>query len=183
MARLLFFCPGWEAVRPSLTMFVEHATMFHMFATRIAAITLALSTCGSFAQEHPKSTLTMFVKDQTGAVIPGARITATDSATGVRVDGVADSKGQATVLLDQGTYELKVVAAGFRQEMAKGIEIKADTYLDATLRVADSGSGYPVSPSPEMPLERPALAAEISLIPTQQLVLEARPLRHRRRWL
>jgi hypothetical protein len=83
--------------------------------------------------------------------------------------------------LDQGTYELKVVAAGFRQEMAKGIEIKADTYLDATLRVADSGSGYPVSPSPEMPLERPALAAEISLIPTQQLVLEARPLRHRRR--
>jgi hypothetical protein len=158
--------------------------MFHMAPARITTIALALCTCFTFAQEHPKSVLTVAVKDQSGAVIPGGHITVTDEATGERVDGLSNATGQAAVPLDQGSYELRVVAAGFQQLKVKSIEVKADTYREVTLATGALRSGYPtVSSGPEMPLERPPLAAEIPLMPMQQLVLTSTPLHHRRRWL
>src|SRR5580658_1959192 len=84
---------------------------------------LALATTvGAYAQAN--SELTGIVTDQTGAVVPGAKITLTDPATGFKKDtesgptGLFDLSG-----LNPATYNMKVAAKGFEAFNEKGIVV------------------------------------------------------------
>jgi hypothetical protein len=153
-----------------------------MTVARIAAIALALSACTAFAQERPATTLIVVVTDQSGAVIPGARIVATDQATGSRFDAVADTTGQAIVHLDKGTYELRVQAGGFQLLLEPNVEMHTETHKEVTLRISSWSSGPVVSGGPEIPLEYQPVAAELPLIPMQQLAAPAKPVHPRPHW-
>jgi len=55
------------------------------------------------------------VTDQTGAVIPGAKITLTNSGTGIVSKTISDAKGEYLITpLQNGTYSLQVEAQGFK---------------------------------------------------------------------
>jgi hypothetical protein len=125
-----------------------------------------------------QTTLTVVVTDQTGAIIPGAHIAATNQATGSRVEATADATGQAIVDLDQGIYKLRVTAPGFQGYLENEVEAKAEMHRVVALR-AGIGICEPcmdVRDVPEIPLERQPIAADIPLIPVPQLVLPAKPL-------
>jgi hypothetical protein len=72
------------------------------------------------AQSISTAQLNGVVKDPTGAIIPGASVTATDSSKGFTRSDVTDSEGQYQLLqLPPGTYTIGVTAKGFdvvRQE-------------------------------------------------------------------
>ena len=152
-----------------------------MIPIRVAAIALALSACSAFAQNPAKGTLPVVVKDIAGAVIPGARIVVTAIKTGTHSEATTDNSGQAVLHLDQGRYELKVRFAGFASWEEKEVRVNAETQRTAFLNPAFY-SGPTVIEAPEMPLERQPLEAEIPLIPMQQFVPLAKPLRRRARW-
>src|SRR5438477_10679543 len=67
------------------------------------------------------------VKDPSGAVIPGAMVTVTNSGTGIQNNTVADSKGDYTFpTLVPGRYDLEVMAEGFRIHKRSGLIVNAD---------------------------------------------------------
>jgi len=154
-----------------------------MANARFAAIALAIYSCITLAQNHAQATFTTTVTDQTGARVPGARITVTDEATGSRTASPTDSTGQATFQLNEGTYQLRVQAKGFESYEEKEIEVKAAIKKNVTLQIGRSFSPIVVSDAPEILLDHPVLAIEIPIIPTSQFSPPNRTLRRRSRWL
>jgi hypothetical protein len=80
------------------------------------------------------------VKDQTGSVIPGAAVTASNSAQGIEHSATSDTKGAyAFPSLPIGRYDLLFEASGFKPRRRTGLVIDVDTtlHVDITLEVAE----------------------------------------------
>ena len=76
--------------------------------------------------------ITGIVTDPSGAVVPNAKLTATNSATGVQTRVTSNSEGYYTVSnLTAGTYSLAVNAAGFQAYKQTDIPVE----IDRTIRV------------------------------------------------
>jgi len=66
------------------------------------------------------------VSDQSGAPIPGATVTATNTGTGSKVDALTDGDGNfAFRNLPPGTYDLGVSLQGFRELRSTGLRVTA----------------------------------------------------------
>jgi len=91
---------------------------------------LLLACVGLYAQAN--STITGIVNDQSGAVISGATITLTDTATGATKTALSGDTGLYSIsALNAGIYNMTVAAKGFQTFEQKGIVIN----ISATFRV------------------------------------------------
>jgi hypothetical protein len=91
-----------RAVRLPLLCFLVTCFLVAMFPRPAHAQVLYGSVTGS-------------VMDQTGAVVPGAQVTITNDATGLKRQATTDPTGRYRVLdLPEGTYTIDVSASGFR---------------------------------------------------------------------
>ena len=80
------------------------------------------------------------ISDPTGAVIPGATVTATNTATNVQTKTVSDEKGFFTFpSLPVGRYNIKVEEEGFGTRARNNLELNANGALvvDLTLEMAE----------------------------------------------
>ena len=80
------------------------------------------------------------ITDQSGAVIPSAKISVKSAATGLAREGVTSADGSFVVSeLPAGDYQVTITAAGF-QALTKGaiVEVGLQTGLDTTLYPAGS---------------------------------------------
>jgi hypothetical protein len=78
------------------------------------------------------------ITDPSGAVIAGAQITATQTATGLVRSTISNAEGKyALPSLPVGPYQLKITAPGFRDYLQKGIilQVGATPRIDATLQI------------------------------------------------
>ena len=90
------------------------------------------------------------VEDPSGAVVPMAKITLTNTATGVSRDVQDDDQGRYNALsLAAGTYKMVVTAAGFRTLTRTGIEVTINTVtrVEARLEVGQLTDQVTVSAS------------------------------------
>jgi len=134
-------------------------------------------------QRPAKTTLTIVVTDQSGAIIPGAYIVATNKTTGSRIEAFADKAGdkigQAAVRLDEGTYDLTVQAKGFKVWEERAVEVKAEMHKAITLALPFDNLPCVVLEPVIIPLEHQPITAAVPLIPVQQFIPPARPFRPR----
>jgi hypothetical protein len=85
-------------------------------------LVLALSAYGQTFRGAINGTVT----DQSGAVIAAAKVTATDTATGVALDSVTTSDGEFSFQdLPLGTYRVTVSAPGFQQVTVSNVSVTA----------------------------------------------------------
>ena len=78
----------------------------------------------AFSQQAATATLTGTVSDPMGAVIAGAKITATQTATGIKRDAVSNTDGLYVFSnLAPGDYELSIEAAGFATKVTKNLAL------------------------------------------------------------
>src|SRR5947208_1671879 len=84
-----------------------------------------LLTSGNLAMSQlPTGTILGGVKDSSGAVIPGASITAKNVETGLTRTGVSAEDGSYRLsALQVGGYEVRVELAGFRTEVRSGLTL------------------------------------------------------------
>jgi carboxypeptidase family protein/TonB-dependent receptor-like protein len=78
------------------------------------------------------------VTDQVGAVVPGATIKVTNTATGLTRQVTADSTGSYSLTnLLEGDYELAVSASGFKPLTQKGVNVRINnvSHIDLKLEV------------------------------------------------
>jgi Carboxypeptidase regulatory-like domain/TonB dependent receptor len=108
--------------------------------TAIAVIAFLFLAAGA-AVASITGSISGVVSDSSGAVIPGARVTATNTQSGVKNTGTTDSKGFYNLpSLAVGTYDLEISKPGFKKEIVTGLVIDANSALrsDATLQVGQT---------------------------------------------
>ncbi|MCB9383506.1 MAG: TonB-dependent receptor [Bryobacterales bacterium] len=90
----------------------------------LAAAALAALFAGSLLAQANLATVTGIVTDDTGAVIPGATVTITNTGTNrVREISTGASGDYTFTNLNPGTFELVATSEGFRQYVEQGIEL------------------------------------------------------------
>ncbi len=90
------------------------------------------------ASASPTGSIAGFVKDQSGAIISGAKLTLINVSTNAKEEAVSDSNGGFQFLqLAPAVYSLHVEASGFKKEVLNDVLVQVDqiTHLDATLQV------------------------------------------------
>ncbi|AXC12649.1 Oar protein [Acidisarcina polymorpha] len=93
------------------------------------------------------------VKDSTGAVLPQATVTATNSDTGIATVTKTDAGGSYVVTpLEIGRYSLSIESAGFQTQVRNNIvlNVQQNVRLDFTLRVGSQGETAIVTGAPPL---------------------------------
>src|SRR3989442_8707041 len=113
--------------------------------TRLVLIMLVF---GTVIHAQTSGTISGAVHDATGAVVPGAAITATQIATNQSRSAATDSAGQYVLpLLPLGEYRVRVEKDGFAPFVQHGITLQANSQVEAnvTLQVRASAEQVTVS--------------------------------------
>jgi hypothetical protein len=114
--------------------------------------------------------LTGRVTDSSGASIPGAQITLTNEATGIKTQAAASSVGLYTTSLQAGTYDIAVEATGFKkfEQTHVVVEVGAQATDDIKLTVGAVSQTVEVSSlnSIHMDTTDPQLD---SILPTEEV--------------
>src|SRR5215470_17505598 len=103
----------------------------------------------SFAQSE-RGTISGTVRDSSGAVIPGAKVTIINTATGLVENLTSNQVGEFTgISLPVGSYNVDVSKEGFRPAEIKGLTVNAATNVraDVTLEVGQSTQAVEVQAS------------------------------------
>lgn len=98
---------------------------------------LPLGSQFGFAQEF-RATISGRVTDESGALVPNAAVTVTNSETGTKVDTKSNGSGEYTVpFLLPGKYSVTVVAPGFQTYVHSNITVQSGDKLheDAKLTI------------------------------------------------
>jgi outer membrane receptor protein involved in Fe transport len=115
-------------------------------ASRIVAVLLSalclVLFCGErSAAQQATALLTGTIKDSTGAVVPGAKVTLKNSDTNIARTETSNKDGDFLfTLVPIGPYQVEVTSEGFRRYVHKGItlEINQNARLDVALVVGAS---------------------------------------------
>jgi len=119
---------------------------FETFVTAIVGF-IALPTCLVFAQ-LPTGTVLGVVKDPSGAVVPGASITLTNTDTALTRTGASTEDGSYRFpALPVGHYRLEVMKEGFSALTRTGItlEVGQEATIDLILEVGSPGETVTVA--------------------------------------
>ncbi|PWU05422.1 MAG: TonB-dependent receptor, partial [Terriglobia bacterium] len=136
---------------------------------------LGLATCSllgdsiAFAQTFT-ATITGVVRDATGAVLPGAAITARHTESGLTRAALSDADGSYNLpSLPVGAYEITVEKVGFKLEVRRGIElvVAQHSVVDLTLQVGNVEQRVTVTA--DAPLVNTTLSSTAGLISEQQV--------------
>jgi hypothetical protein len=104
---------------------------------RVGALLVLLVAASGNAQDF-RGAITGRVIDNSKAVLPGATVTATNTATNVDSSTTSTTEGSYTILyLTPGTYTVSVELPGFKKFVREGIEIRVGdrVTVDAVLEV------------------------------------------------
>ena len=114
--------------------------------------------------------LTGVIRDQTGAVLPGATIVATNTETNVARETTSQADGRFTLpALPPGTYRVQVTMPGFVSETRQALTLALGSLvdLDSSLKVA--GTAEAITVSAEAPLVDSQRTAVSSVVSQQQI--------------
>ena len=105
------------------------------------------------AQSAASATITGTIVDPQGAVVPNAKVTATNAATGIGRAVQTTSAGNYTIPnLAPGTYNVRVEAKGFAAGETKGITLNVGDQRDLGFKLSISGATESVEVTTEAPL-------------------------------
>ncbi len=114
-----------------------------------ALATLLLCSLAAFAQSE-RGTIQGSVKDSSGAVIVGARVTVTNTDTNSAVNFTSNESGDYTApSLQAGSYNVRVEKEGFKAAIIAKLSVNAATNVraDVTLEVGSTSTAVEVQAS------------------------------------
>jgi hypothetical protein len=142
-----------------------------------AFVLLILSVPALFAQGT--GSITGTVRDNTGAVVPKAEVTLTDTSTGTSLHTTTNAEGEFLVAaIPPGTYDLAVTSPGFNRFESKGIILRVAqrARVDAQMTVGEVKTAVTVVGSDATQVETES--SEVSGLVTgkqiSQLILNGR---------
>src|SRR5215472_6050075 len=156
------------------------ATISACFVSFALLAALFLFALGTLAQSTTDGAIGGGVTDSSGAVVPGANVTARNLGTSATVKATADGNGRYLIAhLQPGTYSLEISARGFGAYKATNItvEVGRATAVDAALSVqALAETVVATAEAPVMVTDRADFSTNIN-----QATIENLPI-NQRRW-
>ena len=126
------------------------------------------------------ATLYGVVRDSTGAVLPGAAVSATNQGTNLSRDTVTDERGEFVLpVLPAGQYTLKIELAGFKTYTNQGLELLAGQTVRQTFALEVGQLSENITVSESTPLVATASVAQqesLGTLEVSQLPLARRNL-------
>ncbi len=124
--------------------------MKHTMKTGFAALAaVLLFLAGQFAwSQANRATITGIVTDQTGAIVPGAEVTATNTATSVPTKTVSNQDGNYVIPnLFPGTYTVQVTRDGFEGFLRPNVILNSTEVarIDVALKVGSASESVTVT--------------------------------------
>ncbi len=142
------------------------------------ALWLVLGQASAFGQN---AQIVGTIKDQTGGVLPGVTVTATNTATGLARSEVTDAQGNyRLVALPPGSYALKTELQGFRTETRPAIVLVIDQTATINVTLTPAAMAETVTVTGEAPVVDVTRSDVSTAISTQQI--QALPVASRR-WI
>ncbi len=140
----------------------------HLWGTAVLAILMA----AGLARQVVTASLEGTVQDQTGAVVPGAKIRVVNNSTNLEIHATTGSDGRFFVpsLPPGGTYTVFIEAAGFETEERSGITLEVNQAARVDIPLQLGSSTETVKVSGEAPLVESTTAALGQVINTQSIV-------------
>jgi hypothetical protein len=119
-----------------------------------ALVCVCLFAFPAFAQTD-RGTVTGTVADATGAVIPGANVTAINKETTAKYETVSTETGNYTLTqLPVGGYDVTVELPGFKRYVRQGVTVLSSTVLRIDVSLEVGGAAEEVTVSADAPLLR-----------------------------
>ena len=118
------------------------------FAPFLRGATLLAAAAAIMTAQQFRGTIAGDLRDAQGAVVPGARVTATQAETGAKSQTVTSPTGQFNLpFLAPGTYSVTVEATGFKRYVRDGLSVNANdpVSLDITLEVGQTTESITIS--------------------------------------
>jgi Carboxypeptidase regulatory-like domain len=114
--------------------------------------------------------ITGTVTDATGAVVPGATVTATNIATGVSQNTLSTSAGKYTLVrLPVGTYNLSAEATGFKPAQATQVTLDVSQEREVNFTLAVGGVTAKVEVTAAPPLLNTTNATLANVVSSEQV--------------
>ena len=116
-----------------------------------ATLIVILATWGSVGTalaQGSAAAISGMIRDQSGAVLPGAAIQVANQQTGRERNVVTDSEGRYRVpALEVGTYDVQASLAGFKTALQKGVvlTVASEAVVDLALEVGQVAESLTVT--------------------------------------
>ena len=121
----------------------------------LIAMLLLTSIMPNLYGQSDRGTITGTIGDESGAVIPGANIAATNTATTAQYETVSTETGNYTLAqLPAGIYDLTVELPGFKKYIRQGITVQVAQTLRIDVALEVGGANEEVTVSADAPLLR-----------------------------
>ncbi|MGH9843131.1 MAG: carboxypeptidase regulatory-like domain-containing protein, partial [Blastocatellia bacterium] len=132
---------------------VTRADTFARFAALSLAVLMLAITAAQLAQAQVLyGTLVGRVEDQSGAVVAGAKVTATNQATGQQREATTDESGAYAFRdLQAGVYDLKVAQTGFKSYAKAGLNVALNNIVREDVRMEVGAASESVTITAEAP--------------------------------
>lgn len=141
-----------------------------------AVLLMMLSVCVLAFSQTDRATITGTVKDQTGAILPGASISITNNGTGAVFQGQTNGDGIYSVTsLPVGTYTLEVRKPGFKTYTRTGISPVAGQVVTAniSMSVGAASETVTVNGTPNLDVQNATEAMTMETKAIEELPLNA----------
>src|SRR3989442_2255751 len=138
--------------------------------TLIGIVGVIVLAGGLVFGQNFSATISGFVHDTTGAVIPGTNVTAKHTETGLTRTVQTSEEGSYTMpSLPVGSYEVTAEKPGFKQQVRRGINlvVAQEAVVNLTLDVGDLVDKITVTE--EAPLVNTTLSSVSGLVSQQQV--------------
>jgi Carboxypeptidase regulatory-like domain/TonB-dependent Receptor Plug Domain len=135
----------------------------------VAMISLALFDATTARAQNDVGTVVGFVTDQSGAVVPGARVTITNEGTGETRTVSTDAQGHYAVPnLSPAVYTMSAEAAGFSKEVSLHNHVASNTTveIDGKLKVGSQSETVQVTDTADL-LQTQSAAIQSEVTGTQ----------------
>jgi Carboxypeptidase regulatory-like domain len=116
-------------------------------------VPILLGLASSLCAQAGRGGLSGLVSDTTGAIIPGASVTAISTATGAKLTTVSTGSGlYSFVSLTPGVYDVNVTATGFETVLQKHVTVTLDqvTTVNVSLKVGSVNEVVTVTTTTEL---------------------------------
>jgi hypothetical protein len=108
----------------------RRSSILHFVFPILAVSALSLLTCASLRAQVDTGSITGAIKDQSGAVIPGAKLSLRNEGTDLMVTATTGPDGSYTFSpVKIGSYELSAEAAGFSKAVQAHITVSIDQHI------------------------------------------------------
>lgn len=121
--------------------------------TRLRFIAVFSLLCSYPLLAQVSAVISGTITDQSGAVLPGAAVTATNTETGAVRTTMADSAGYYQIgSLPVGPYDISASKSGFQQAVRKGVRLVVNQTATVDLALQVGQSGQQISVTADAPL-------------------------------